>query len=580
MTKIRYKNLYDALITHKKYCKLIEGYGRRKVSFEDANLELLQTIHAGFLLTQIMDEYFIKVDCDITSKLIPEKVKELVCGIAKNNGSGYTLGDLMYKDEYTVLEKVRNKLAHGDFIIIKGEIVFEEHGVEGRINADKFINLVYELETKAKKITLEEPCVKVLNKVFESKNVKSIDSEERLDMVCKNLYRVELEEVPIPPKKRDPEYIKFIEEKYDKLIDKMENLTLEELEIYLETLKARFLKKDIELKFSIKNMKELEHYNCIKSKYMSDIDNNKILPLERQINRINNLSYVLGHGRYQKFDIAKGLELNINFMQVLKKHPEYTFEQMIYSCKDIGMVGYYHYDSAILASYLAGFNAIYEYGLENGLTEIGQNNLISVLEGKTLDFSRLDLEELDVPNLKIEHEFKNYEKDIKDYEREQLDGIKIKIKSIEKILDSLNNSKKNVADRIAKFDQELKNAKLLKREIEEKVKRLRDLEKSFDFEKYKRNFNIITYIRNAIAHGNIYVDSYATNIMESDIIIVNEYEGKIVYEKKIKAKDFIKIFEANNVNYIQSFYLNNIENKLFVDANTEVLEKDAHLIKK
>ena len=137
-----------------------------------------------------------------------------------------------------------------------------------------------------------------------------------------------------------------------------------------------------------------------------------------------------------------------------------------------------------------------------------------------------------------------------------------------------------MADRIAKFDQELKNAKLLKREIEEKVKRLRDLEKSFDFEKYKRNFNIITYIRNAIAHGNIYVDSYATNIMESDIIIVNEYEGKIVYEKKIKAKDFIKIFEANNVNYIQSFYLNNIENKLFVDADAEVLEKDTHLIKK
>ena len=90
----------------------------------------------------------------------------------------------------------------------------------------------------------------------------------------------------------------------------------------------------------------------------------------------------------------------------------------------------------------------------------------------------------------------------------------------------------------------------------------------------------MTCIRNAIAHGNVYIDSYETNIMETDIIFKDDYNGNLVYEKKIKVKDFIRIFEANNVNYIQSLYLNNIENKLFVDADAEVLEKDTHLIKK
>ena len=127
MNDSRYENLSDALISHFSYCRFIETYGEEKIDFQNINFDLLQTITSGCLLTLLMDDYFKKENSKTTSILMPEMTKYLTKIVAESNGKGYTLGDLMYHDECTVLEKIRNKLAHGDFIVKDGQIIFEEN---------------------------------------------------------------------------------------------------------------------------------------------------------------------------------------------------------------------------------------------------------------------------------------------------------------------------------------------------------------------------------------------------------------------------------------------------------------------
>ena len=105
----------------------------------------------------------------------------------------------------------------------------------------------------------------------------------------------------------------------------------------------------------------------------------------------------------------------------------------------------------------------------------------------------------------------------------------------------------------------------MKEELEAKIERLKKFEEKFDLDKYTRNINIITHIRNAVAHGNVFVDSYENDITETDIILRDYLNDEIVYEKKIKVKDFVMLFRIDNVQNIYNFIISNIKDKTLVD---------------
>ena len=227
-----------------------------------------------------------------------------------------------------------------------------------------------------------------------------------------------------------------------------------------------------------------------------------------------------------------------------------------------------HYDTAIISSYLVGFNSIYEYGLENGLTQIGAYNLLSIFEGKSLDFSKLEIDELDDPSMLIEHRFDKYKTDAALYEAKKLNYIDRIIESKRNKLEQYTKYCKNKEQsKIDVFERELKEAEELKSNLQNSFERIREFSSDFDLDRYTRNFNIITHIRNAISHGNVFVDSYATDISETDIIFKDYLDGKVVYEKKIKVKDFVKLFRADNISAIYTFITNNISDKSAINEN-------------
>lgn len=322
MNDTRYKNLYDALTSHIDYCNFIETYGEDFVTFENTNFDLLQTIYGAFSLTQLMDDFFIKNGTTVTCTIIPEVLKQIVEKVATYNGSGYTVGDLMYHDEYTVLEKLRNKLAHGDFIIRNGEIVFEENKVEGRVKVDKFLELLYALETEASWYTLSTPYTRVFNKCINEKKLTKITNEKDMDYICNNLYRLEFTDAPIFPRTRDRKYIQSRDMFYEALKKKILKLSTKEIEEYMKKIEPLLKSHGINIKYSIKKIRELDYYPNIKEKYMDMSDVYGKLNITEQINRINNMSYILGNGKYQKIDVRKGLQLNRYIMKEIKEHPE------------------------------------------------------------------------------------------------------------------------------------------------------------------------------------------------------------------------------------------------------------------
>lgn len=74
-------------------------------------------------------------------------------------------------------------------------------------------------------------------------------------------------------------------------------------------------------------------------------------------------------------------------------------------------------------------------------------------------------------------------------------------------------------------------------------------------------------LQNAIAHGNVFIDSYENDIREANIILRDYLNDEIVYEKKIKVKDFVMLFRIDNVHNIYNFIKNNIQDKTMVDEN-------------
>lgn len=569
MNGIRYKNLYDALTSQIDYGNFIETYGKDSVTFENTNFDLLQTIYGGFLLTLFIDTYFKKqFDDTVKCELIPETVRRLVSMIATHNGDGYSIGDLQYHDEYTVLEKVRNKLAHGDFIIKDSKIIIEEKNVVGSIKVKDFVAFILSFEKSHEMNTLNKPYTHIFNTTIDNSKIKPITNERDMYSVCKYIYKIEITDSPIFPKSRDAKYCEMREYLYQFIIQKLKaGFKPKEVEIMVKGNEHLLKSVGMYIDYKITRFTDLEYYDDIKEKYLSEKESYKYLHQVDQINVLNNLSYRIGKVNFQNLDIRKGIALNIFLLNELKKHPDYELGRIMQESK-LRRLFIYHLDDIVISSYLVGFNAAYEYGLEKGLTQIGNYNLVSIFQGKSLDFTKLELDKLDDSNMVIEHTFTKYETDADEYETKTLKNAEKKVEVAKQKLEQyIKNCKNQQEEKIICFRKEIEEAERFKQEKREEIIKLKEFSDNFDLAKYTRNFNIITHIRNAIAHGHVYVNSHSTDIPNTEIIFKDYLDGQIVYEKKMLIKDFVTLFHNFNLREVYGFITNNISDKTLIDED-------------
>lgn len=569
----KFKNMYEAIFSHIEYSNYLEEYGQINTLLSRVNYNLLMSIYCGIYLLTVVDPLIDKKpNGDVKINLDQAFLNELIKRVATDNGSGYTIGELSYKDANTVLFKIRNKLAHGDYVVTNNNIIFEENGKKGIINIDKLSIMIVELDNSIRDYKSKGKRMIINANLYNVKDSK-IYGDGSFKKFCKDLLVMIIEDEPLPEYERNMKYNQIINGiiKLLMLLFQTNLLDNDQIKQILKSFEPALNNYGINLTCKVESVYDSEYYIPVKesynaiSEYSEDIYG---VHLGRFIlNRILKLS----KGDFQTFNYSKGIVLNLVIMKFLKDNKNATLDSIVKAFPKISAIMFYDIDNAIIASDLIGFYTFYQYGLEKGLTQKGNYDLAQIVKKESFDFSLLDLSLLDDSNMIIEHEFLNYKSDIDKYKNK----IEILKKRVEKCLDSLNKylehtekSKIN-EDRLKNLKSNLKEAELVYYENLNLIQEMEKFLESFDFEKYVRNINIIEHIRNAIAHGNIEVDEYNYNkrITDRKITIKNIHDGVVSYQKSLTIYEFASLFKMKNLCLLNDFFTTNISDKEIINED-------------
>lgn len=571
----RFKNLYDTLISHANYGNYMLSVGEAKMDISDTNYDALSASFISAFIEIGLDPFIVKTkDKEVKINIIDEFIDELAKKISVNNGNGYTIGELSYKNSTVLIDKVRNKLAHGDYIIKDGNIIFEENNLKGIIKINSLLEMVKIFKDCHKYYKANGKIKQVINSSYGLEKLGKIVDKKTLDKACDNIKLIEIVDYPKIMRKRNKNYREVVESFYNivkELLEKNPNITEENLKIVVEVLKPQLDNYGIEIEIKIKKLSESENIEYIKENYMDNLDILNRIDKYTQGRYLTNLEHRFKEGEYQKINLLDGIYYNLEIIKIMKNDKPKSFKELV---KIINKKGLFTYNATLdlnntmIATKLVGFNSYFQYGLEKGLTKKGCYDLKQLTLGKSLDFSALQLDTLDDPNMLIEHKFECYDTDIerfsKDLEKTKLIADKKYDKLFYYKMKKGKDADIEVIKKLRNIFIESDNKQIREEVILDFIKKFN---KDFDKEKYVRNINIIEHIRNAIAHGNIFVNVFdgQRNLDNTTIIIRDYLDKELVYEKKLTIEQFSDLFVMRNFYAVYNFICNNIENKDLID---------------
>lgn len=563
LNNIKLKNIYDGIISQLNFKKYVID----KEPAENINYNLLETIYGGFVLTLISDTYFTKDTSDnYISDIHPKGLEQIALKIAKKNINGYSIGNLNFQI-LNLFKHIRNKTAHNDFIIENNKIKTIESKIEGEFSVEDFWSFVATLEDSVEGITMTLPYTKNLYPVDGLWQEEKIKNGSCFNRFCDHLYQVKIEEKPLNDIQRDVQYY----QNRDYLIEKIDEYAKKRLlnEETCRKLEERCTQLGMDVKLTLTKVKDLKCYDEVKKRYVSN-SNFGQMEYESQKNVIGVLFDVECKKIEQKFNLRKGLELAALILTELNKHPEYDMKQIKNELKEIETTLVPHRSDICLSICLANFIAIYELGLESHFYQQNKTNFISICEGLSLDFSKLNLDEMKSPIMHMEKNIGDILDTIDEYDKKQKQTLEAAVQSAK---NAMSGCFKGTNSTQSEKMKKVKNFLFQMQEVfkhQDKIKRIKDLAIDFDADKYDENLNIIFHIRNAIAHGNVFLEESRTNFLES-IIRFEDYSeghtGNLVYQKTIKLKDFLKIFNDENIKVILDYVVNSIEDKTLIDLS-------------
>lgn len=567
--KSKISNLYKALYSHLEFSKYIISYGSENVDFENIDFNLLIALFSGNYIESALNPYIEKIIndkgkvIDVKLLLIPEVLDSLASIIAKNNGNGYTLGELSYRNASVLLDIIRNKLAHGAFNIENDMIIFEEKGKLGVIDINKLINLVFAIDKVIGHDSLYEENINIRTfpKFVSNMNVYGKPSFKKF---CDNLYVLKIKDKPKEGYKRTISYNKSVKQIINKvnsaLLNNGINSNTLEKTIDSPSIKTLLDLNNIEMSFDLNTVKYLDYYKIIENNYLNNIDIYKGLNGNHLCDWISNRVLKLEKGKYQNYNLNKGLLIDILFLTIMRDDSIYDFSQIIskFDEKQIIKPLLFEIDNAVIGTVIVSFNSFFQFGLEDELSIKNQESLYDLIQGNSIDFSLFNLSSFDDPNMIIRNDFESFYKEIEQYKKE-VEKYKLTAKNKKDAIDSYIKYNKEQNEEELKGKQEKYNEELKKlEEAQNKVNLCNNYLNNMDLDKYIKNYNIITYIRNAFAHGNVFIDEHVDtdDFEEKKVLLINEYNGVKYYEKEMSLQDFASLSNINNLRHLINFYVN------------------------
>lgn len=573
-------SLYTAFTSQINYTRYIEG--KTDIVEGTTDFELLYAIYTGFLYTILFEDYFNVIKGkEVKTLLIDSYAEELISMIATKTELGYTFGEpgknLGYSSKELAFYKLRSKIAHGDFYIEDGNIVFEEHGSKGLVNISNFAGMLIRLEEDGNNF---KKCGENTRLIYINKTGSRHSINERnMDKLARKIYQVRTVDKPLLLRVRDKDYISyinFLREEDKKYIGNHPDLSIENYKNKFDQVASYYKEKNIlDLEYTIEPIYNLPEYQEIKEKFLNKVRNFTSNGIKIDINnQIEILSHtVYGIENENKVAIRKGIIMNLIVLGCLTKYPILTPDDIIKRVEPrIAKFLMTNEDDMLIMSYLVGFYSLFQYGLETSLTKSNERKMYEIYDESKFDFSKLNLDSLETPTRINEMPLPKDE-----YSKEKIDIVRIaksRYEALEKGYLKVVDTKGIDSEEAIKLKEKLNRSYTEYQDT--RIKVAQDFDNynnfitEFDSNKYLKNLDIIYHIRNAISHGNIRIVKYGKDVPNTIIRIIDKKEGrtgKVVYDKELTVGEFIKIFSGNNIYLLYDFLANNTDNNDIVEED-------------
>lgn len=561
------------------FIKYLESSGSNADLITDSNVLLRQkAIFSSFLMLLWKDDFITKdEDQNILSNLSEELLNDIVKIIAIKDNDKWKVGNIEFENSYDVIEKIKNKVAHGDYLINEDYLEFNINNKIGKIPIDYVVDFTIAIANKWNKISKygenkeSYVCVDVGDLI-----PKRIKNEQMIKKAFECMSLVELVDKPSNGYQRNKEYQDLVQdyisnfyrlknqndESY-KLLPAIYEMKLKELGIDLQTHSTPFiLLPEID--------KVIDHIKVDKS-FLKEKN------LKKQINYLAFSVYEKYTKNGLKTNISDGIALNQNILNALEFNNNTSFNYMFGIDDSIDLPQKIKIDKAIVAAYLTAFYGTYIYGLDKILTDDERNKLSRIYEQKMFDFSKLDIN-ISFDVMVIKKTNKEFLRQLK-CDKDSLENIQKKYMTISKNIHNTRNSILQENDDI-KIKKKKKALEKQKNALKEKYGEYATLKRKVDFEddfiknkldKHTENKSIVEHIRNSISHGNIEFNFTQSSGDRNEIKLHfidydKENPDMVTFESVLTLKQFNELFSPHNIKELSTFL---DENKKLYDADSE-----------
>lgn len=487
-----------------------------------------------------------KENVNYESKIFLDELENSVELLAAKTDKGYLINDYVFKDAPTVVAFLRNKIAHGDFVLDLSHtrIIIKKEEKEIKLNINKLCAFIMHAITNYSRKMKKDEYTRsfFVTEKQEKYRIKPITNKEELKKFIKTYY-----EIRFDLKRLDGQNVeRNIANEFENVINKFKkDLDLRKLVIFKSKIKPRYYFNWQRIK--IDNKKLDDAAESIMNITPTDVD------YKLQVYSISHELIGWLNPLYQKYNPILATSNNILILDAIYRLGTYKKKDILqYIANNFGNI-YFNQDCMASTS-ISLFNSLFSYSFD----DIYKNTHEFTKENNTgLDYSLLNLEYMNVEKYTIETPKKNELMIIKIAKEKELQKLKEKCKelniSLENIKDK-NNVK--VLDRLKELLYNVERCIDEKNnEIENINNKLFDVLEYIDDNKiYLKNKAIIEGIRNSIAHGNYRVE-LNKNMENSKIIFQDIYNRKLTFKGTISIQEFLQML-INNFVFVDDFIRN------------------------
>ena len=458
--------------------------------------------------------------------------------IANKTIDGYEINGYTFKDSYTLVTTVRNKLAHGEYLIdfAHNRVILKVEGNEVVVPISKLSTFV----VASLSSTLQNYNVSLFSRNFVySERISGKDKERYSLNEYKNMI-ASYYKYNITIRRKDGSVIEgLVFDKFNKVVSSFrESLNLKEL-LEFENI----VKNDYEVTWNKISTKG-ENIDAVATFLYNSVTPNT--PYFRVMQIVGHeVDRLFNKDKYDSFSIINAGIYNLIMLDTIKNTNLVNYEQTAEEVID--KYEYLYISTETLTqSLISSFNALFAYGYDDVLH--------NKKEYQSLDLEGFDYSLLDANAFSVEVE-KNDDGYISDLGVKE-NAIKNNITKLSNTLVSCNNNLAKVTsigkqDAINKINSQINtingNLSILNANLMSIQTVLNNANSYIStYSSLIKNEKIINGIRNSIAHGNYKVIIKET-LKDSLIEFTDFYEGEVTFKASISINDFVEFLHKSGM---------------------------------